>query len=53
MAAFNERPGYRSPLFYPKTKNKNLRKEKNPDPGIHKSGTTKPLESMVCVLHGL
>ena len=43
----------RSPLFYPKTNNKNLRKEKNPAPGMHKTGTAEPLEFMACVLQRL
>ena len=40
-------------FFIPKQIIKNLRKEKNPDSGIHKTGTAKPLESMVCVPQGL
>ena len=49
MAAFQSSSRYRSPLFYLK-ENKNLRKEKNPDPEIHRFRTVKRLKYIVCAL---
>ena len=49
MAASRSGFGYRGSLFYLKNKIKILRKEKNPDPEIHRFGTTKLLEYMVWV----
>lgn len=52
MAAFQSSSRYSSPLFYLK-ENKNLRKEKNPDPEIHRFRTVKRLKYIVCALSEL